>query len=145
VEQQGHFGLAVHDYTHSTAPNRRYPDLITQRCLKAIAAGDEPPYTEAELEEIAEHCNRVEDAARKVERMSRKAATAVLLSKHVGETFDGIVTGAKEKGIYARLISPPADGRIVENERGLAVGDKVRLRLLSTDAERGFIDFARVG
>jgi exoribonuclease-2 len=145
LEQEGHFGLAVHDYTHSTAPNRRYPDLITQRCLKAVIRDDNFPYTRAELEEIAERCNRMEDAARKVERTAKKAAVAVLLSNHTGEIFDGIVTGVKEKGTFVRLLSPPAEGRIVEGEEGLSVGEKLRVRLVSTEPERGFIDFANVG
>ncbi len=144
LEQEGHFGLAVHDYTHSTAPNRRYPDLITQRCLKAVIAGEEPPYTREELEEIADRCNRMESAARKVERTAEKAAVAVLLSSHRGETFDGIVTGVKVNGTFVRLITPPADGRIIKGEEGLSVGDKVRVRLISTEPERGFIDFAKV-
>jgi exoribonuclease-2 len=143
-EQEGHFGLAVHDYTHSTAPNRRYPDLITQRCLKAVIGGENFPYTREELEEIAERCNRMEDAARRVERMTKKAAVAVLLSNHTSEIFDGIVTGVKEKGTFVRLVLPPADGRIVEGEEGLSVGDKVRVRLVSTDPELGHIDFANV-
>jgi exoribonuclease-2 len=144
LEQEGHFGLAVHDYTHSTAPNRRYPDLITQRCLKAVIAGEDPPYTREELEGIADRCNRMESAARKVERTAGKAAVAVLLSGRRGETFDGIVTGVKERGTFVRLVTPPADGRIIKGEEGLSVGDKVRVRLLSTEPERGFIDFAKV-
>jgi exoribonuclease-2 len=144
LEQEGHFGLAVHDYTHSTAPNRRYPDLITQRCLKAVIDGENFPYTKGELEEIAERCNRMEDAARKVERTTKKAAIAVLLSGRVGEIFDAIVTGVKEKGTFVQLVSPPADGRIVEGEGGLSVGEKVRVRLVSTEPERGFIDFINV-
>lgn len=144
LEQEGHFGLAVHDYTHSTAPNRRYPDLITQRCLKAAIGVEDFPYTRVELEEIAERCNRMEDAARKVERMTKKAAVAVLLSSRLGEIFDGIVTGVKEKGTFVQLVSPPADGRIVKGEEGLSVGEKVRVRLVSTEPERGFIDFINV-
>jgi len=144
LEQEGHFGLAVHDYTHSTAPNRRYPDLITQRCLKAVIAGEAPPYTREELEEIADRCNRMESAARKVERTAEKSAVAVLLSGRRGETFDGIVTGVKERGTFVRLITPPADGRIIKGEEGLSVGDKVQVRLISTEPERGFIDFAKV-
>ncbi|HEX8352358.1 MAG TPA: RNB domain-containing ribonuclease [Pyrinomonadaceae bacterium] len=143
LDQDGHFGLAVHDYTHSTAPNRRFPDLVTQRCLKAAAAGAPAPYTREELERVAERCNRMESAARKVERRMRKVAAASLLSARVGETFDAVVTGVKEKGTFARLLRPQADGRITRGERGLDVGDRVRLRLLSTDPERGFIDFAR--
>src|ERR1051325_643188 len=125
VEQEGHFGLAVHDYTHSTAPNRRYPDLVTQRCVKASIDGESFPYTMAELEGIAERCNRMEDAARRVERKTKKAAIAVLLSERTGETFDGIETGVKEKGTFVQLVSPPAEGRIITGEEGLTVGDKV--------------------
>ena len=145
LEQEGHFGLAVHDYTHSTAPNRRYPDLVTQRCLKSAAAGAPAPYTREELEATAEHCNRMASAARKVERRLRKVAAAVLLSAHVGETFDAVVTGVKDRGTFARLLKSPADGRVVRGEEGLDVGDPIRVRLLSTDPERGFLDFARAG
>jgi VacB/RNase II family 3'-5' exoribonuclease len=145
LEQEGHFGLAVHDYTHSTAPNRRFPDIVTQRCLKSATSGTPAPYTREELETIAEHCNKMESAARKVERLMRKVAAAAMLSAHVGETFDAIVTGVTEKGTFARLKSPPADGRVVRGEQGLDVGDRLRVRLLSTDPGRGFIDFARAG
>jgi VacB/RNase II family 3'-5' exoribonuclease len=145
LNQEGHFGLAVHDYTHSTAPNRRYPDLVTQRCLKSAAAGAPAPYTREELEATAEHCNKMASAARKVERRLRKVAAAVLLSGHVGETFDAVVTGVKDHGTFARLLRPPADGRVVRGEEGLDVGDHIRVRLLSTDPERGFLDFARLG
>ena len=130
-EQEGHFGLAVDDYTHSTAPNRRYPDLVTPRCLKATLAGEASPYTVSELGEIAEHCNRMEDAARKVERRMRKAATAMLLGARAGEVFEAVVTGAKPKGTFVKLVAPPAEGRVVRGERGLDVGDKVSVRLLS--------------
>jgi exoribonuclease II len=143
LEQEGHFGLAVHDYTHSTAPNRRFPDLVTQRCLKAAAAGAPAPYTREELERIAERCNLMESAARKVERRMRKVAAASLLGARVGETFDAVVTGVKPGGTFARIRRPQADGRVVKGYRGLDVGDRVRVRLLSTDPERGFIDFAR--
>jgi exoribonuclease-2 len=143
LEQEGHFGLAVDDYTHSTAPNRRYPDLITQRCLKAVIAGEAPPYTRETLEEIADRCNRMESAARKVERSTEKSAVAVLLGSHQGEIFEAIVTGVKERGTFVRLITPPAEGRIVKGEEGLSVGDVVQVRLISTDPERGFIDFAK--
>lgn len=141
---EGHFGLGVHDYTHSTAPNRRFPDLVTQRLLKAIIDGKPAPYTEDELTEIAAHCTEREDAASKVERFMRKAAAAVLLSDRIGETFDAIVTGAKEDATYVRLLKPPAEGRVVKNEQGLDVGDKVRVRLLSTDPMQGFIDLKRI-
>jgi len=144
LEQEGHFGLAVNDYTHSTAPNRRFPDLVTQRCLKSAAAGAPAPYTREELEAIAARCNLMESAARKVERRMRKVAAAAMLSAHVGETFEAVVTGVKPKGTFARLLSPPADGKVVKGFRGLDVGDRVRVRLLSTNPDRGFIDFARV-
>jgi exoribonuclease-2 len=143
AEGEGHFGLAVHDYTHSTAPNRRYPDLITQRLLKAVIAHRAAPYTEAELRDIAERCTEREDAARKVERLMRKASAAVLLGERIGETFDAIVTGVSNKGTFVRLIAPPAEGRVVRGEEGMDVGDKVRVKLLETEPERGFIDFAR--
>jgi exoribonuclease-2 len=143
LEQEGHFGLAVHDYTHSTAPNRRFPDLVTQRCLKSVMASAPAPYTREQLEAIAEHCNVMESAARKVERRMRKVAAAVMLGDHVGRTFDAVVTGVKPKGTFARLLRPPADGMVVRGGHGLRVGERIRVRLLSTDPERGFIDFAR--
>jgi VacB/RNase II family 3'-5' exoribonuclease len=145
LEQEGHFGLAVHDYTHSTAPNRRFPDLVTQRCLKSAASGEPAPYTREELEEVAARCNLMESAARKVERRMRKVAAAAMLGAHVGETFAAVVTGVKDHGTFARTLHPPADGRVVRGWQGLDVGDRVRVRLLSTDPERGFIDFARAG
>ncbi len=137
----GHFGLAVDDYTHSTAPNRRYPDLITQRLLKAAAAGEPTPYSDAQLVEIAEHCTLRENGARKVERTMRKVAAAAFMSSRIGETFEGVITGATSKGVFARLFRPPAEGRIVGNEHGLDVGDRVRVRLVDTEPTRGFIDF----
>lgn len=143
IEGEGHFGLAVNDYSHSTAPNRRYADLIMQRLLKARAAHKTPPYTVTELRDIAERCTEREDAARKVERLMRKAAAAMLLGERIGETFDAIVTGASDKGTYVRLIAPPAEGRVMRGERGMDVGDKVRVKLVSTEPERGYIDFAR--
>jgi exoribonuclease-2 len=139
---QGHFGLAVDDYMHSTAPNRRYPDLVTQRLLKAAASGMPSPYRDEELMAIAAHCTEREDAARKVERTMRKVVAAAFLMKRVGETFDAIVTGASVKGTYVRLRRPPAEGRVIVGERGLDVGDRIKVRLLSTDPQRGFIDFA---
>jgi exoribonuclease-2 len=144
LDQEGHFALAVGDYTHSTAPNRRFPDLVTQRCLKSAAAGAPAPYAREELERIAARCNLMESAARKVERRMRKVAAAALLWAHVGETFEAVVTGVKPTGTFARLLSPPADGKVVKGSRGLDVGQRVRVRLLSTDPDRGFIDFARV-
>ena len=141
---EGHFGLAVQDYTHSTAPNRRFADLVTQRLVKAALANKPTPYSAAELTLIAEHCTDRDAAARKVERKMRKVAAAVLLQDKVGEEFKAIVTGVTPNGTFARTLTPPVDGRIMSGERGLRVGEKVRVRLLSTDPERGFIDFARV-
>jgi len=140
----GHFGLAVQDYTHSTAPNRRFPDLIAQRIVKAALARQTPPYADGELESIALRCTEREDAANKVERLVRKAAAALLLQSHVGERFDGIVTGASEKGTWVRVRRPPVEGRLERGSEGLDVGDHVRVKLIHTDPARGFIDFARV-
>ena len=139
----GHFGLAVSQYTHSTAPNRRYPDLITQRMLKASLADAEVPYGRKELEALAANCTQKEDAAQKVERLVRKAAAACLLDGRIGQEFDGIVTGASPKGTWVRIFDPPVEGRIEQGAAGLDVGDQVRVKLIHTDAERGFIDFAR--
>jgi exoribonuclease-2 len=140
----GHFGLAVPDYTHSTAPNRRYTDLIVQRLIKATLAGKDAPYTFEELNEIAAHCNERESAARKVERQIGKTVAASVMSTRVGEDFDAIVTGINERGTFARILNPPVDGRIVENEQNLQIGEEVRVRLIDTNVEQGFIDFARV-
>ena len=142
-EQVGHFGLAVQDYTHSTAPNRRFSDLVTQRLLKAAAANTPAPYATEELRAIAARCTDRENAARKVERLMRKVAASVLLQPRIGEVFDAIITGASPKGTYARLLNFPAEGRIVRSAQGLDVGDKARVKLLSVDMERGFIDFER--
>lgn len=144
-EQSIHFGLAVHDYTHSTAPNRRYADLVSQRLVKAVLGTGAGLYTEAELTLIAAHCTEREDAARKVERKMRKVGAAVVMQKRIGEVFDAIVTGASPKGIFARLIKPPVDGRVMRGEQGLRLGEKIRVKLLDTDPQRGFIDFARIG
>jgi VacB/RNase II family 3'-5' exoribonuclease len=141
----GHFGLAVRDYSHSTAPNRRYPDLITQRLLKAALDGTHSPYDGEELSALARHCTGQEDAVRKVERQVRKSAAAMLLEHRVGEEFDAIVTGAAEKGTWVRLIQPPVEGRLASGLIGLDVGHRVRVELVSTDVERGYIDFRRVG
>jgi VacB/RNase II family 3'-5' exoribonuclease len=145
TEESLHFGLAVHDYTHSTAPNRRYADLVSQRLVKAVIGKGAGPYSEAELTAIAAHCTEREDAARKVERKMRKVAAAVLMQKRIGEVFDAIVTGVTPKGTFARMIRPPVDGRIMRGEHGLRVGEKISVKLLDTDPERGFIDFGRVG
>ena len=139
----GHFGLAVKDYTHSTAPNRRYPDLITHRLVKAALAGEKSPYSVDELEELAEHCTKQEDAANKVERHVRKAAAAYMLADRVGQTFDGIVTGASSKGTWVRIFNPPIEGKVVRGWEGLDIGDRTRVKLLGVDVERGFIDFGK--
>ena len=143
-ETQGHFGLAVRDYTHSTAPNRRFPDLIAQRLLKAAMAGGKPPHSNEELAALAGHCTLQEDNAEKVERQVRKSAAALLLVSRIGQRFDGIVTGASEKGTWVRVSGPSAEGKVVRGFEGLDVGDHVRVELVRTDVERGFIDFARV-
>lgn len=139
----GHFGLAVDDYAHSTAPNRRYPDLVTQRLLKQCRAQAAQAYTDDELTEIAAHCTERENAARKVERTMRKVAAARMLSTHIGQTFDAIVTGVGDHGTFVRLLRPPAEGRVVRGEQGMDVGDRVHVRLVDTVPERGFIDLAR--
>jgi exoribonuclease-2 len=140
----GHFGLAVKDYAHSTAPNRRYPDLITQRLLKAAMAGSARPYENDELAALAKHCTEAEDAANKVERQVAKSAAAILLETRIGEQFDAIVTGASDKGTWVRLLHPPVEGRLASGFEGLDVGHQLRVQLVSTDVERGYIDFKRV-
>jgi len=140
----GHFGLAVRDYTHSTAPNRRYPDLITQRLLKAAIAQHPVPYEKEDLEAIGKHCTEEEDAANKVERQVKKSAAAILLKPRIGDRFDGIVTGAGPKGTWVRLLHPPIEGKLVHGFEGFDVGDRIRAQLIYTDVERGFIDFKRV-
>jgi VacB/RNase II family 3'-5' exoribonuclease len=140
---EGHFGLAVNEYTHSTAPNRRFPDLITQRLLKAALAGSAPVYTDDELRELAAHCTTQEKNANKVERQVRKAATALLLINRIGQQFNGIVTGASEKGTWVRITEPIAEGKVVKGSSGLDVGDRVRVELVGVNPGRGFIDFAR--
>ena len=144
-ESAGHFGLAVRDYSHSTAPNRRYPDLITQRLLKAALAGHPVPYETAELELLAKHCTATEDVAKKVERQVGKSAAALLLEARIGERFDGIVTGASEKGTWVRLLHPPVEGRLVSGFQGMDVGQRVHVKLVHTDVERGYIDFEKAG
>ena len=139
----GHFGLAVQDYAHSTAPNRRFPDLVTQRLVKAALHHRKAAYSDEELTAIALHCTEREDAANKVERLTRKAAAALLLSSRIGEQFEGIVTGASEKGTWVRIRRPPVEGRLEHGWEGLEVGDQVRVKLVHTDPRRGFIDFAR--
>jgi exoribonuclease-2 len=147
----GHFGLAVQDYAHSTAPNRRFPDLVVQRLVKVALRSQgpdapnptRPPYTDAELDAIALRCTEREDAANKVERLVRKAAAALLLQSRIGERFDAIVTGASEKGTWVRIRRPLVEGRLERGYEGLEVGDRVRVKLVHTDPARGFIDFAR--
>ena len=138
----GHFGLAVQDYMHSTAPNRRFPDLITLRLLKAALAGEKPPYSDAEMAELALHCTAQEDATRKVERQMRKSEAALLLHSRVGQRFDGLVSGVSESGVWVRIFEPPVEGRLVGDLPELKVGKLVRVRLVSTSVERGFIDFS---
>jgi len=140
----GHFGLAVKDYAHSTAPNRRYPDLLTQRLLKAALEGKPVPYSKDELDVLAVHCTEAEDAANKVERWVEKSAAALLLESRIGEQFDSIVTGASEKGTWVRLLSMPVEGKLVDGFEGLDVGDRMRVQLTSVDVQQGFIDFKKV-
>ena len=141
---QGHFGLAVDDYTHATAPNRRFPDLVTQRLVKAALAGRPSPYGEEELRELAAHCTEQEGNAAKVERQVHKSAAAMLLESRTGAQFDAMVTGASDKGVWVRILHPLAEGRLVRGFEALDVGDPVRVQLVRTDVERGHIDFVRV-
>jgi exoribonuclease-2 len=138
----GHFGLAVQDYMHSTAPNRRFPDLITLRLIKAALKGAKPPYSPVELVDLAAHCTKQEDAAQKVERQMRKSEAALLLHSRVGQRFDGLVTGVSDSGVWVRIFEPPVEGRLMGDLPALKVGKAVRVRLVSTSVERGFIDFA---
>ena len=138
----GHFGLAVGDYTHSTAPNRRFPDLVTQRLLKAAIAGQPSPYSNDELTALALHCTRQETNAEKVQRQVDKSAAAMLLVSRIGEAFDSVVTGASEKGTWVRITHPVTEGRVIRGAQGLDVGDRVRVKLVHADVEQGFIDFA---
>ena len=140
----GHFGLAVRDYTHSTAPNRRFPDLITSRLIKAALCHQAAPYDAAELSELAQHCTRQEDAANKVERRMRKSEAAVLLESHLGQRFDALVTGATNDGVWVRIFKPPAEGKLAQGALGLKIGALIHVKLISTNVERGFIDFALV-
>jgi exoribonuclease-2 len=139
----GHFGLAVKDYTHSTAPNRRFPDLIAHRLVKAALAGTKAPYDDAQLGSLADHCTEQEDAANKVERQVRKSAAAVVLSSRIGDHFEGIVTGANAKGTWVRVFHPPVEGKVVHGGEHLDIGQKVRVKLIDVNVEAGFIDFVR--
>ena len=143
ADDQGHFGLAANDYSHATAPNRRYADLVTQRLVKAAIAGVPAPYTDDELAAIAKQCTDRENAANRVERITRKAAAAILLEHRIGQTFEAIVTGVNKDGTYVRLLSPPAEGRVMRGEKGMDVGERVRVKLVRTDMRKGFIDFER--
>jgi exoribonuclease-2 len=138
----GHFGLAVQDYTHSTAPNRRFPDMVTQRLMKAWLAKSPQPYSEGDLNAIAIHCTLMEDNARKVEREMEKRIAAVVLHPRIGQSFPAIVTGVNNYGVFVRTLDPHVDGMVVSGGKGLDVGDKVTAKLVSTDPQRGFIDFA---
>ena len=140
----GHFGLALRDYTHSTAPNRRFPDLIALRLVKSVLAGSTPAYSLAELEELAVHCSRQEDAAQKVERRMRKSEAALLLESHVGQEYDGMVTGRSPRDTWVRIFQPPVEGKLVAHGAELDVGQRIRIKLVSTDVERGFIDFVLI-
>ena len=139
----GHFGLAVRDYNHSTAPNRRYPDLITQRLIKAALVQKPQPYSAPELNSLASHCTQQEDAADKVERQVRKSASAAFLAPRVGEHFEALITGVSDKGTWLRLLKPPVEGKLVQGAPGLDVGDQVRVKLISVNIEQGWIDFVK--
>lgn len=141
----GHFGLAVRDYSHSTAPNRRYPDLITQRLLKAAMAGTPSPYDGDELDALAKHCTEEEGVVRKVERQVGKSAAAMLLESRIGERFDAVVTGVSDHGTYVRIFHPPVEGKLERGFEGVDVGHKIRVQLIGTDVGRGYIDFKRIG
>jgi VacB/RNase II family 3'-5' exoribonuclease len=141
--EQGHFGLAVQDYTHSTAPNRRFADLVTQRLVKAVLANQPPPYSDDQLAAIARNCTLRGDAARKVEREMSKRIAAVAMSNKIGETFDGIVTGVTPHGTFVRVLTPPVEGLLAQGQQGVDVGDKLRVKLIRTDIQHGYIDFAR--
>jgi exoribonuclease-2 len=140
---EGHFGLAAHDYTHSTAPNRRFADLVTQRLIKSLLAKQPPAYSEEQLASIAQNCTLREDAARKVERTMGKRIAAAALQHRIGESFAAVVTGVTPGGVFVRVLDPPAEGRLIRGEHGVDVGDQLRVTLVSTDLQRGHIDFAR--
>ncbi|MBV9613469.1 MAG: RNB domain-containing ribonuclease [Acidobacteriaceae bacterium] len=140
---QGHFALAAHDYTHSTAPNRRFADLVTQRLIKSSLAQQHSPYSDDQLAAIAQNCTLKEDAARKVERAMSKRVAALAYYNRQGESFQAVVTGVTPKGVFVRVTQPPIEGRLTRGERGVDVGDRIRVTLLATDPQRGYIDFAR--
>jgi exoribonuclease-2 len=144
-EQQGHFALAAHDYTHSTAPNRRFADTVTQRLIKAVLTRAAAPYSAEQLDSIAKNCTLKEDAARKVERVMNKRIAAVALEPKIGQTFAAVVTGVTPKGTFVRVLDPPAEGILARGQQGVDVGDQLRVKLVSTDPRRGYIDFVKAG
>ena len=144
VDSPGHFGLAVNDYTHSTAPNRRYTDLITHRLVKAALSGSKQPYSLDQLQELAEHFTRMENEVNKVERQVNKSVAAMLFKDRIGDTFDALVTGAAAKGTWVRLIHHPIEGKLVSGQNKLDVGDRIKVKLIKVNVTRGFIDFVRV-
>ena len=141
LQSEGHFGLAVGGYTHSTAPNRRYVDIVVQRLIKAFLTESPEPYTPEALEALAAHCTERASMADKVERRLKKSAAAIFLQPRIGEIFDAVITGVKNGKVYARLVDPPIEGRVTRNERGLDVGDRVSVKLINADPQTGFIDF----
>ena len=140
--EQGHFALAAHDYTHSTAPNRRFADTVTQRLIKSVLAKRPSPYPDEQLASIARNCTLKEDAARKVERVMNKRIAAVALEHRIGDTFAAVVTGVTPKGVFVRVLNPPAEGLLIRGQQGVDVGDQLRVKLVSTDPQRGYVDFA---
>ena len=142
-KDQGHFALAAHDYTHSTAPNRRFADLATQRIIKSVLSSQPPPYSDQQLDSIAQHCNLMEDAARKVERGMYKRIAAVALQHRIGQAFAAVVTGVTPKGVFVRISDPPAEGLLARGQQGVDVGDQLQVKLLSADPQRGYLDFGR--
>jgi exoribonuclease II len=137
----GHFGLALRDYTHSTAPNRRFPDLISSRMIKAVLCEEPAPYTNSELAALAIHCTTQEDAAQKVERRMRKSEAALLLESRIGEQFDSIVTGNSSAGVWVRVLSPPTEGKLLARHTAVSIGERLRVKLLGVNVDQGFIDF----
>lgn len=142
-KDQSHFALAAHDYTHSTAPNRRFADMVTQRLIKSVMSKQPQPYSDQQLDSIAQNCTLKEDAARKVERMMNKRIAAVALQHRIGDAFAAVVTGVTPKGVFVRISGPPAEGLLVRGQQGVDVGDQLQVKLVSTDPQRGYIDFAR--
>ena len=140
---QGHFALAAHDYTHSTAPNRRFADLVTQRLIKALLSKHPAPYTDSQLDAIAGNCTLKEDSARKVERTMNKRVAAVAMVHRIGESFAAVCTGVTPSGVFVRIFNPPVEGLLIHGQEHVDVGDQLRVKLVSTNPERGYLDFAR--